>query len=142
MARGLRAELRRRKVHDELLRYCSDELVAKSLFHAMSEAAKSIPDRMRTMTGSGLDGADLYNSVLGMKAMTPKLRISELTDDSDIGEQRGFINLLLGVHGHYRNPRAHRTRLGSDENRQDLLDAFGLFSYVHRRLDGASFGPP
>ncbi|MFS0483470.1 TIGR02391 family protein [Corynebacterium striatum] len=41
------------------------------------------------------------------------------------------------MHGHYRNPRAHKTRLGSEEGKHDFLDAFSLFSYVHRRLDSA-----
>ncbi len=58
--------------------------------------------------------------------------------DSEQAEHRGFKNLLTGIHGHYRNPRAHNTRLGSQEAKQDFHDAFGLFSYVHRRLDDAS----
>ena len=32
---------------------------------------------------------------------------------------------------------AHRTRLGSTEERHDFFDAFALFSYVHRRRDQA-----
>jgi hypothetical protein len=34
-----------------------------------------------------------------------------------------------------RPRRAHSTRLGSAEDKQDLFGAFALFSYVHRRLD-------
>ena len=42
LAGSLRHELQRRGVHSKLLRYCSRELVVRSLFHAVSEAAKSI----------------------------------------------------------------------------------------------------
>ena len=47
-------------------------------------------------------------------------------------------NLLIGIHGHYRNPRAHRTRYGASEQLIDFYDLFGLLSYTHRRLDTAS----
>lgn len=57
--------------------------------------------------------------------------------ESERSEHRGFKNLLTGIHGHYRNPRAHTTRRGSDEGKQDFFEAFALFSYVHRRLDRA-----
>jgi Protein of unknown function (Hypoth_ymh) len=69
LAGSLRSELLRRGAHVEVLRYCSDELVAQSLFHAMSEASKSIPDRIRLLAASGLDGADLFDDVLGTKTL-------------------------------------------------------------------------
>jgi uncharacterized protein (TIGR02391 family) len=73
--------------------------------------------------------------------MPAMIKINALADDSDLSEQKGFKHLLVGIHGHYRNPRAHRTRLGSSEDRQDFFDAFSLFSYVHRRLDRAGVQP-
>jgi len=134
----LLSELRRRGCHDALLTYCSEELLRQSLFHAISEAAKSIPDRLRRHTGLGSDGENLYTTVLGAKQGRPLVCINAFETDSEQAEHRGFKNLLTGIHGHYRNPRAHNTRLGSPEAKQDFHDAFGLFSYVHRRLDDAS----
>lgn len=133
----LLSELRRRGCHDALLTYCAEELVAQSLFHATSEAAKSIPERLRRHTGLGSDGEDLYTQVFGGKASEPLVRINPFRTESEKSEHRGFKNLLTGIHGHYRNPRAHNTRLGSTEPRQDFYDAFALFSYIHRRLDRA-----
>ncbi len=52
----LRTELVRRGCHAELLRYCDEELINRSLFHAMSEASKSIPARIRSITGLAGDG--------------------------------------------------------------------------------------
>lgn len=137
VAGALQAQLRRRGCHPKVLSYCREELLRRSLFHAISEAAKSIPDRLRLYSGSGLDGADLYAELLGAKQGPPKLAINAFRTDSEKSEHRGFVDLLKGIHGHYRNPRAHSARLGSSEDQQDLLDAFSLFSYVHRRLDDA-----
>ena len=138
---SLRAELVRRNAHSRVLEFCSEELIAKSLFHAMSEAAKSIPAQVRKLTGSTLDGAELYDEVLGSGTKPPVLMINDYVSQSDISEQKGFKQILVGIHGHYRNPRAHTTRLGAVESEQDLLDAFSLFSYVHRRLDQATVKP-
>jgi len=138
LAGSLQAELKRRGVNPVLLTYCSEELIAKSLFHALTEAAKSIPDHVRVLTGSTLDGGELYDQVFGSGTKNPLLTINAYTTESDISEHKGFKNILIGVHGHYRNPRAHRPRLGAVESEQDLLDAFCFFSYIHRRLDQAS----
>ncbi len=131
------AELRRRDCHPALLAYCDEELLRKSLFHAIQEAAKSIPDRLRRYTNLGTDGEDLYTAVFGGKFTEPLVTVTRFQTESEKSEHRGFKNLLTGIHGHYRNPRAHATRRGSDENKQDFFEAFALFSYVHRRLDSA-----
>lgn len=141
LAGELFTELRRRNCHEALLAYCDEELLRKSLFHALSEAAKSIPDRLRRHTRLGTDGEDLYGVVFGSKTTSPLVAITPMSTASEESEHRGFKNLLTGIHGHYRNPRAHASRLGSVESRADFFDAFGLFSYVHRRLDDAGVRP-
>lgn len=135
LAGRLQTELRRRGCHSELLRYCDEELVSRSLFHAMSEASKSIPARVRNITGLAGDGAALYDGVFGTNREHPVWSINAHEWDSDISEHRGFKNLLVGIHGHFRNPRAHSSRIFKDEELVDFYDAFSLFSYVHRRLD-------
>lgn len=135
LAGELRTELIRRDTHAVLLQYTEEEVIVKDLFHAMSEAAKSVPDRVRALTGIGLDGAELYDEAFGTNRIQPKLFINSFDNASLISEHRGFKNLLLGVHGHYRNPRAHTTRHGSTEARIDFYDLFSLLSYIHRRLD-------
>lgn len=135
LAGRLQTELKRRGCHPELLRYCDEELVNRSLFHAISEASKSIPSRVRTITGLAGDGATLYDGVFGTNRERPIWSINAHTSDSEISEHRGFKNLLVGIHGHFRNPRAHTNRIMTDEELVDFYDAFDLFSYVHRRLD-------
>lgn len=135
LAGRLQTELKRRGCHPELLRYCDEELVNRSLFHAISEASKSIPSRVRTITGLAGDGATLYDGVFGTNRERPIWSINAHTSDSEISEHRGFKNLLVGIHGHFRNPRAHTNRIMTDEDLVDFYDAFSLFSYIHRRLD-------
>jgi Protein of unknown function (Hypoth_ymh) len=52
----LQVELRRRDAHPQLFKYCEEEFISRDLFQAMSEAAKSIPQRVREMTGLAGDG--------------------------------------------------------------------------------------
>jgi len=94
----------------------------------MSEAAKSIPQRVRDMTGLAGDGQILYDQVFGTNQIAPMLLINDYRTDSDKSEHKGFKNLLIGIHGHYRNPRAHRTRYGTTEQLIDFYDLFGLLS--------------
>ena len=135
---GLKRRLEHRNCHANVLKYCTEEILNHSLFHAMSEAAKSIPERIRKMTSLGSDGEKLFNETLGSKKSDPLIFINPYKDDSEISEQQGFKNLLTGIYGHFRNPRAHSTRLSSEEREDEFLDAFGIFSYVHRRLDRAT----
>ncbi len=141
LAGRLHTELRHRAVHNLLFTYCSEELVNQSLFHAISEAAKSIPNRVRVMTCLIGDGWVLYNAAFGQRdgknRTAPRLFINDYLTESDQIEHEGFRSLLVGVHGHYRNPRAHANRINREEDLNDVLDAMSLFSYIHKRLDTA-----
>ena len=57
-------ELRQRNTHPDLMLYCTLELLQKNNFHALLEAAKSIPDRIRALTGLTKDGAGLVDDAL------------------------------------------------------------------------------
>ena len=83
------------------------------------------------------DGQDLFDAALGTPKHRPVLFINKYSSDSDISEQKGFKNLLIGIHGHFRNPRAHTTRYGTNEKLIDSYDLFATLSYVHRRLDSS-----
>ncbi|NQX34733.1 TIGR02391 family protein [Herbiconiux sp. VKM Ac-2851] len=137
----LHTELRHRGAHELLFEYCAEELINRSLFHALTEASKSIPSRVRKITGLAGDGAALYDGVFGTNTERPLWFINAFDSASDVSEHRGFKQILLGVHGHYRNPRAHSSRIDNTEVLPDFYDAMSLFSYVHRRLDTASRTP-
>ncbi|WP_336620182.1 TIGR02391 family protein [Rhodococcus sp. G-MC3] len=135
LAGELQTELHRRGCHAELFKYCAEEVIVKDLFHAMSEASKSAPNRVRALTGLTTDGQELYDAAFGTNTLAPIVFINAYRTASEISEHKGFKNLLIGVHGHYRNPRAHKTREGTEELLADFYDLFALISYVHRRLD-------
>ena len=136
-AGAIRAELRRRDTHPELLRYCTTELLQRNNFHALLEAAKSIPDRIRNLTGLTLDGAPLVAATLTYKN-GPVLAINAGRTSTDRSEQSGFANLVTGLLGLYRNPTAHDPKLRRTVTDDDLLEALTTMSMVHRRLDRAT----
>jgi len=135
-ADDLRADLTRRGVHPDVLRFCRAELVADNYFHAVLEATKSIADKLRAKSGLTEDGAKLVDATLCGSA--PRVAINELTTESQRSEQSGFANLIKGVFGMFRNPTAHEARILWAMSKEDAEDLLSLASLIHRRLDAAS----
>ena len=79
---------------------------------------------------------ELFDAAFGGSA--PMLLVNEGHDDSDRSEQPGFLNLLKGIHGTYRNPLAHTARVRRTVTDVELLEALTTISMIHRRLDGAT----
>lgn len=131
----LKAELSKRKIHPDVLKFCQEELANNNLFHAVLEATKSVAEKIRQKTGLAGDGADIVDKAFGMKA--PLLRINKLQTDTEKSEQKGFTNLLKGMFGVFRNVPAHKPKISWQIDEQDALDLLSLISYLHRRLDKA-----
>lgn len=132
-ANSLRVQLVNRNAHAEVLKYCTAELVANDAFHAIFEACKGIFERIRTMSGSTLDGSRLIESVFG--GTMPILALNTLQTQTERDEQSGLMSLLKGCASACRNPIAHEPRVlwaGSDE---DALDSLVLVSLLHKKLD-------
>ena len=133
----LLAESRRRGVHEEVLRFCRQELLRESTFHAVSEAVKGICDRLRTMTGLTSDGTALVNECFATSGGRPLVRVNAWETKSEDSEHKGIADLIRGVIGTFRNPIAHTPRLAWPVSEADALELFSMLSYVHRRLDRA-----
>jgi uncharacterized protein (TIGR02391 family) len=131
----LRADMIRRHVHQDVLRFCSEELVANNYFHAVLEAVKSLLDKLRTLSGLSGDGVSLIDQALSGDA--PRVRINPMTTDSEKSEQRGFANLLRGLVGMFRNTTAHEARINWPMSKEDAEDLLSTVSLAHRRLDNA-----
>ncbi|MBR2982417.1 MAG: TIGR02391 family protein [Kiritimatiellae bacterium] len=132
-ANSLRVQLVNRNAHAEVLKYCTAELVANDAFHAIFEACKGVFERIRTMSGSTLDGSRLIESVFG--GTMPILALNTLQTQTERDEQSGLMSLLKGCASACRNPIAHEPRVlwaGSDE---DALDSLVLVSLLHKKLD-------
>lgn len=133
----LTVELERRGVHEQVLRYCREELLRRSTFHAVSEATKGVCDRLRGMTGLTSDGTELVDECFSTRDRRPLVRINDFETKSEASEHTGFANLLKGVIGTFRNPTAHAPRLAWPVSEPDAADVFSTLSYLHRRLDRA-----
>ena len=135
-AKRLYSILQLRGTHPKVLNYCQAELLQENYFHAVLEAAKGIAERLRQMSGLGTDGAELVNAALSTK--NPIIALNSLKSETELSEQKGIANLLVGVFGAIRNPVAHAPKIVWAMPEQDAIDVFGILSYVHRKLDGAT----
>lgn len=132
----LRANLRQRRVHTDVLSCCKAELVDKNYFHAVFEATKSVGQKIRNRTGLTTDGAELVDRAFA--GNTPFLAINTLQTETEQSEQKGFANLLKGMFGTFRNVTAHAPKVTWQITEQDALDLLTLVSYLHRRIDIAA----
>ncbi|MBI5117934.1 TIGR02391 family protein [Candidatus Poribacteria bacterium] len=135
----LRRKLLDRGVHSDVLRFCRAELVDGNYFHAVLEAAKSVAEKIREMTGLTSDGSDLVDDAFGIgKKKYPLVAFNALSTDSELSEHKGLVNLMKGFFGTFRNPTAHAPKIDWKITEQDALDMMTLSSLLHRRLDGAA----
>jgi uncharacterized protein (TIGR02391 family) len=134
-ASELRTDLELRKVHPDVLRFCKEELVKDNYFHAVLEATKSVADKLRYKTGLTEDGAALVDRALAGES--PLIAINPLSNDTDRSEQRGFVSLVKGIFGMFRNPTAHAPKIKWAVNKDDVEDVLTLLSMVHKRIDAS-----
>ena len=134
-AAELRADLEMRKVHPDVVRFCREELLADNYFHAILEATKSVADKLRERTDLTADGGTLVDQSLG--GDSPLLAINSLESDSERKEQSGFVNIVKGIFGMFRNPTAHAPKINWAVDREDAEEVFTLLSMIHKRIDAA-----
>jgi len=135
----LRRELTNRRVHSDVLVFCRPELVDQNYFHAVFEATKSVAEKIRVRSGLTSDGSVLADQAFG--GLQPRLAINFLQTETEQSEQRGFINLLKGMFGTFRNVTAHAPKVTWSIDETDALDLLTLVSYLHRRIDAAARTP-
>jgi uncharacterized protein (TIGR02391 family) len=135
-ASRLHAALITRNVHHDVLKFCKAELLQENYFHAVFEAIKSIAAKIRDLSGLTTDGSELVQEAFSLgRDCNPLLAINNLKTETERGEQRGFVNLLIGLFGTIRNPIAHTPKIEWDMTEQDTLDILTAISLVHRKLD-------
>ena len=134
----LHAALKNRYVHQDVLASCRAELLQENYFHAVFEAMKSLASKVRQLSGLTSDGADLVQGAFALGPdCKPLLAVNPLLTDTDKGEQRGFVNLLVGLFGMVRNPLAHNAKVEWEMSEQDAMDVLTTASLIHRKLDKA-----
>lgn len=128
----IRMKFQGRRIHPEVLKYCSVELLQDNYFHAVFEAAKGLAQRIRDKSGVTTDGVALIDQVFSIER--PILAINTLQTETEKSEHKGFASLLKGCFAAVRNPLAHEPKIlwqGED----DAADYLSLISLLHRKLD-------
>lgn len=128
------SRLKGREIHPEVLKYCKAELMQENYFHAVFEAAKSVAQRIRDMTGIQLDGAQLIDKAFAER--NPIIWINAMRTETDKSEHKGFALLIKGAFAAIRNPTAHEPKI-LWQGEEDAADYFTLLSLIHRKLDKA-----
>lgn len=136
-ASKLKESLSLRNVHPDVIRFCREELLVDNYFHSVFEATKSVAEKIRAKTGLTSDGSNLVDEAFAFNSSIPYLAINSLRDESEKSEQKGFMNLLKGLFGTFRNTTAHAPKITWEIKEQDALDILSLVSLIHRRLDAA-----
>lgn len=135
-ANRLETKLRDRDVHQDVLPFCNAELLQENYFHAVLEACKSVANKIRSISGLSSDGARLADEDFSFnKENKPLLTINNFTSATEKSEQLGFLNLLKGLFGTFRNPTAHAEKIYWPIDEQEALDILSLVSLIHRKLD-------
>ncbi|HEX8509870.1 MAG TPA: TIGR02391 family protein [Propionibacteriaceae bacterium] len=132
----LQTAMRRRAVHTEVYRYCGVELLRHSVFHAVFEATKKLAQRLRDITGSTLDGAELVEACF-IKT-DPAITINAHLSKSDLSEHSGYANMLRGIFGTFRDPVARTPNRMVSQRGGRARSVPSMLSYAHRRLDLAT----
>lgn len=130
----IREKFHGRRLHSEVVKYCSAELMADNYFHAVFEASKGLAQRIRDLSGTDGDGAKLVDKVFSIER--PILAINSLRTETEQSEHKGFAQLLKGCFAAVRNPLAHEPKI-LWEGEEDAADYFSLLSMLHRGLDNA-----
>jgi uncharacterized protein (TIGR02391 family) len=130
--RTIQAKFHGRRIHPEVLKYCSTELMQDNYFHAVFEASKGLAQRIRDLSGVQLDGAALVDRVFSVD--NPELAFNSLQTETEKSEHKGFASLLKGCFAAIRNPLAHAPKI-LWEGEDDAADYLSLISLLHRKLD-------
>lgn len=138
-ASKLRAELMRRGIAGDVVRFCKPELLDGNYFHAVFEATKSVAEKIRARTGSTLDGHALVEEALSIKiGRVPLLAWSPLLTDTDKSEHRGVALMMSGMFAYFRNLPAHVPKIGfRTVTEEEALEILTILSFLHRRIDAA-----
>lgn len=136
-ADSLHSELARRSVHPDVLAFCRVELLQHNYFHAVLEAAKSVAEKIRAMSGLDLDGHRLVDTAFALTTGDPPIAFNALRTEWERSEHTGLATLCRGLFGTFRNPTAHAPRVRWAVEKAEALDMLTLASMLHRRLDGA-----
>lgn len=131
--RSLVNELQKRNIHSDVMKCCKEEYLQENYFHAIFEAAKSLSEKVRNLTGIQDDGSALFEAVFSNK--NPRLAVNTLQTSSEKNMQNGLKEMLNGITHMIRNVTAHELKFKWIVNEQDAIDVLTIISFLHNQLD-------
>lgn len=130
---NLKRALEKRVIHKDVLACCKVEYLQENYFHAVFEAAKSLSEKVRNLTGIQEDGSSLFNTTFSIS--NPRLALNTLQTSSEKNQQNGLKEMLHGVTHMVRNVTAHEMKFKWIVNEQDAIDILTTISFLHKQLD-------
>jgi uncharacterized protein (TIGR02391 family) len=134
---GERADAAQRHPFDERNLYCGLPAKVRRLFddghyaEATFEAFKYVDKVVQGLSSSGDSGQKLMMSVFAVE--TAKIKLTSLSSQSEIDEQKGYQFLFSGAVMAIRNPRGHEVEISDDLD--TCLDHLSFASLLLRRLE-------
>lgn len=121
------------QLHPEVLRAVEKLYLDGHYANAVEDACKVL-DLLVKMRSGRIDiaGTELMQAVFSPKS--PVLRFSDLSTESERGEQQGMMFLYAGVMLAFRNPRAHGLLTDDPE---EALEVISFVSFLANVLDKA-----
>ncbi len=119
--------------HSYVLKCCREELLQENFFHAILEAAKSVLDRMRLISGLSDDGTALVDKAFSLKS--PHIALNSLRTETEKNQQNGLREIVNGMLHMVRNVTAHELKIRWDINEDDAVEMLSLISTIHKYLD-------
>lgn len=129
----LKRELYNRSIHSEVQKYCIKDYLRKDYYDAVFEAAKSLAERVRQITGLTSDGGELFQKAFSKG--DPYLFFNSMRTDSEKSEFTGVKELLEAIFHLVRNPTAHTPKINWKVDETKALDILTLISFAHKYLD-------
>ena len=131
--RSIVPKLRERGVHNRIIHFCNEELLAENYFHAVFEATKSLSEYIRQITGLKDDGAELYDKALS--SANPYIIVENFTTNAGINRQKGLCNMLKGINSMVRNVTAHTPKINWIIDENEAVDVLLVISFLQKNLD-------
>ena len=97
---------------------------------AVEKSVKVLNNLVRLRSGLEHDGVPLMQQAFSKN--NPVLRFNALENESDLNEQKGFMDLFCGAVTGLRNPRAHRLMV---DNPERALEFIAFISLLAKLLD-------
>ncbi len=137
--KDLREKLTMYGAHYCVIACCKDEWLSQDYFHAVQEAAKSLAERVRQMSGLNMDGSQLFETAF--KISDPYIALNRLQTSTEKNQQNGLREMMCGIFHLVRNVTAHEMRIRWDINESDAVEILTQISYLHKMLDQCTTVP-